>query len=111
MTVSDKNEVIPDGKYTYVGVDIDTTGRRILDEVNDGREAHGFCESEKSCTVIRPFSFHPVNNVVKLVSFVRFSIRLAAFFFFNFPNRVRTHRLSIWRRTLRTMNMISTLFR
>lgn len=25
---------IPDGKYTFVGIDIDTTGRRILDEVN-----------------------------------------------------------------------------
>lgn len=24
---------IPKGKYTYIGVDIDTTGRRILDEV------------------------------------------------------------------------------
>lgn len=27
------NETLPDGKYTYVGVDIDATGRRILDEV------------------------------------------------------------------------------
>lgn len=24
---------LPKGKYTFVGVDIDTTGRRILDEV------------------------------------------------------------------------------
>lgn len=24
---------LPNGKYTFVGVDIDTTGRRILDEV------------------------------------------------------------------------------
>lgn len=24
----------PNGKYTFIGVDIDTTGRRILDEVN-----------------------------------------------------------------------------
>lgn len=25
---------LPAGKYTFVGVDIDTTGRRILDEVS-----------------------------------------------------------------------------
>lgn len=37
MTVSDiaAENTIPKGKYTYVGVDIDTTGRRILDEVRN----------------------------------------------------------------------------
>lgn len=25
---------MPEGKYTYIGIDIDTTGRRILDEVS-----------------------------------------------------------------------------
>lgn len=35
MTVNQVQEenTIPSGKYTYIGVDIDTTGRRILDEV------------------------------------------------------------------------------
>lgn len=35
MTITQVQEenTIPSGKYTYIGVDIDTTGRRILDEV------------------------------------------------------------------------------
>lgn len=35
MTVSEvqAENTIPKGKYTFVGIDIDTTGRRILDEV------------------------------------------------------------------------------
>lgn len=35
MTVTEHpaEHTIPKGKYTFVGVDIDTTGRRILDEV------------------------------------------------------------------------------
>lgn len=35
MTVSEvqAENTIPKAKYTFVGVDIDTTGRRILDEV------------------------------------------------------------------------------
>lgn len=35
MTVTEiqAENTIPNGKYTFVGIDIDTTGRRILDEV------------------------------------------------------------------------------
>lgn len=35
MTVTEvqAENTIPKGKYTFIGVDIDTTGRRILDEV------------------------------------------------------------------------------
>lgn len=33
VTQAQPENTIPKGKYTYVGVDIDTTGRRILDEV------------------------------------------------------------------------------
>lgn len=37
MTVTQVQEenTIPTGKYTYIGIDIDTTGRRILDEVRN----------------------------------------------------------------------------
>lgn len=28
-----KEGTIPDGKYTFIGLDIDATGKRILDEV------------------------------------------------------------------------------
>ena len=34
MPELDESETILKGKYTYIGVDIDTTGRRILDEVS-----------------------------------------------------------------------------
>lgn len=30
---TEKEKTVPNGKYTYIGIDIDTTGRRILDEV------------------------------------------------------------------------------
>lgn len=35
MTVTEipAENTIPKGKYTFIGIDIDTTGRRILDEV------------------------------------------------------------------------------
>lgn len=35
MTVTElqSENTIPKGKYSFIGVDIDTTGRRILDEV------------------------------------------------------------------------------
>lgn len=34
MTMTEQKEGFPKGKYTFVGVDVDATGRRILDEVN-----------------------------------------------------------------------------
>lgn len=34
MTMTEQNEKLPQGKYTFVGIDVDATGRRILDEVN-----------------------------------------------------------------------------
>lgn len=35
MTVTElpAENTVPKGKYTFIGIDIDTTGRRILDEV------------------------------------------------------------------------------
>lgn len=34
MTMTEQKEGFPKGKYTFVGIDVDATGRRILDEVN-----------------------------------------------------------------------------
>lgn len=47
MTVTEQKqkEKLPEGKYTLVGVDIDATGRRILDEVSD-RAAENTCPNE-----------------------------------------------------------------
>lgn len=39
MTVTEQKQKLPEGKYTYVGVDVDATGRRILDEVSE-KEKH-----------------------------------------------------------------------
>lgn len=33
MTMTEQKEGLPKGKYTFVGIDVDATGRRILDEV------------------------------------------------------------------------------
>lgn len=33
MCVPEVQEKIPQGNYTFVGLDIDTTGRRLIDEV------------------------------------------------------------------------------
>lgn len=32
--MTEQKEGFPKGKYTFVGIDVDATGRRILDEVN-----------------------------------------------------------------------------
>lgn len=42
MTMTEQTEGLPKGKYTFVGIDVDATGRRILDEVNFGRKIDDF---------------------------------------------------------------------
>lgn len=34
MSEFQMEDKLPKGKYTFIGLDIDTTGKRILDEVN-----------------------------------------------------------------------------
>lgn len=39
----DKSNTLPKGKYIMVSVDVDTTGRRLIDEVSYNYRSFTFC--------------------------------------------------------------------
>lgn len=49
-----QHEPLPEGKYTMVAIDIDTTGKRLIDEVKKNR-AFPFSSKPRGLTVARTF--------------------------------------------------------
>lgn len=96
--MTEQKDGLPNGKYTFVGIDVDATGRRILDEVN-------FCAKKKKQTIFRlsvlflsftlktrgPLTRYPLANQLN-----RFTIQFC--------------RLFIWPLTHQLRNTINTLF-
>lgn len=101
MTVTEHQaeNTIPTGKYTFIGVDIDTTGRRILDEV---RALSANCSHYSN--FFDEIGFFSWKNVM-----VQATCRKK---FNGIPTiEMYFYRLSIWPRTARKNNSISMWFR
>lgn len=98
MTVTQvqPENTIPEGKYTYVGVDIDTTGRRILDEVRFFPHFFHYFHSKGSTFLSEPraIQFHMQRYLMRII------------FIF-----IDLQRSFIWPRIVRRSNSINMLFR
>lgn len=51
MCVNEGQEKLPEGRYTYVGLDIDTTGRRLIDEIV---QIAAYCPNDSFSQYIMP---------------------------------------------------------
>lgn len=108
MTVSEfsAENTIPKGKYTYVGVDIDTTGRRILDEVRISiyyGQKISFFNSTRLFSPTKPRAMIGADDLFTLT----FSFRSSS----SFHIRLAAIRLSIWPHTLQTSSSTNMSFR